>query len=82
VTRKLVSKALKRFALGEEFRLPDGCEGTVIARTRPGRRRVSVIVDGSPVGRLTSLPSTMVVLSLGTFSPNYSRARGARVEAS
>jgi len=80
VTRKLVSKALKRFALGEEFRLPDGCEGTVIAR--PGPRRVSVVVDGSPVGRLTSLPSTMVVLSLGTFSPNYRRARGARVEAS
>jgi hypothetical protein len=62
-------KALRNFVRGEEFRMPDGRAGTVIQH--PGPIRVSAILEASPLGKVVSLSSKLVVHALGTFSPNY-----------
>lgn len=81
--------SLRRLAVGDDIRLPDGRAATVVYKTLQGRKRslrstphgnrgrgsVCVIVDATPVGRELLLSADVLVLRLGTRSPNYEPQR-------
>jgi hypothetical protein len=66
-----VTSPLGSLKRGEEFRLLDGREGTVVKPVQGARRRVVAIVEAAPVGKEMLLPFNMQVHRLGRISPNY-----------
>jgi hypothetical protein len=58
--------------VGDEFRLPEGIEGTVVARLP---QKMQVVVDGQRLGRAMTLEHGHEVEALGTRSPHYALGR-------